>query len=355
MSLIRVLVADDSALMRQTLKRIISAEPGMELVGAARDGEDAVAKARELRPDVMTMDINMPKLDGITALQIILEEKICPVVMVSSLTQRGTATTFECLELGAFDFVAKPDGTVSADMGSVTAELIAKLRAAVSSKMLERVRKRGFVARERVAAPPQRRQMTDPVAVAIGISTGGPATLTEVLPLLPSDLPASLFLVQHMPASFMSSFAKRLDSNCVLKVTEGSAGMQVEPGVCYVAPGGLHLCPHRKMTGSIVLRTPAQPRTLFIPSVNVMMKAVLAAYGQNTIGVLMTGIGDDGADQMVAIRQAGGSTIAESEETAVVYGMPREAFERGGADVVVPHYEVAQQIVRAVERIGDRR
>ena len=246
MNSIRVLVADDSALMRQTLKRIVQAEPGMEIAGIARDGEDAVAKARELRPDVVTMDINMPKLDGVTALQMILEEKICPVVMVSSLTQRGVVTTFECLELGAFDFVAKPDGTVSANMGAVAAELIAKLRAAASSGVLDRARRhraRRFAPRERVAPPVPRWQTNGPVAVAIGISTGGPATLTEVLPVLPRDLPASVFLVQHMPATFLTAFARRLDENCALKVVEGRAGMQVDPGVCYVAPGGRTFAP----------------------------------------------------------------------------------------------------------------
>ena len=358
MSSIRVLVADDSALMRQTLKRVITAEPGMEVVGIARDGEDAVAKARDLRPDVVTMDINMPKLDGITALQLILDEKICPVVMVSSLTQRGAMTTFECLELGAFDFVAKPDGTVSSNLGSVATELVSKLRAAAAAGVLQRVsrnRARRLSSRDRVDVPVARWQNTGPIAVAIGISTGGPATLTEVLPLLPADLPASVFLVQHMPASFLSAFAHRLNEHCALNVMEARAGMTVEKGVCYVAPGGLHLCPHRKSNGDIIIRTPAQPQTLFIPSVNVMMQAVLEAYGPRTVGVLMTGIGDDGADQMVAIRKAGGLTIAESEQTAVVFGMPREAIERGGADVIAPHFEVAQNIVQAVGKIGDRK
>jgi two-component system, chemotaxis family, protein-glutamate methylesterase/glutaminase len=358
MSSIRVLVADDSALMRQTVKRIIDAEPGMEIAGTARDGEDAVAKARELRPDVVTMDINMPKLDGITALQLILDEKICPVVMVSSLTQRGALTTFECLELGAFDFVAKPDGTVSANMGSVATELVSKLRAAAASGVLQQVRKnraRRLASRERVEVPVTRWQASGPIGVAIGISTGGPATLSEVLPLLPPDLPASVFLVQHMPATFLAAFARRLNEHCPMKVVEGRAGMVVEPGACYVAPGGLHLCPHRKSTGEIVIRTPAQPQTLFIPSVNVMMQAVLGTYGPNTVGVLMTGIGDDGADQMVAIRKAGGVTIAESEDTAVVYGMPREAVEHGGADIIAPHYEIAQQIVQAVGKVNKRK
>ena len=358
MSSIRVLIADDSALMRQTLKRIIDAEPGMEIAGIARDGEDAVAKARELRPDVVTMDINMPKLDGITALQLILDEKICPVVMVSSLTQRGALTTFECLELGAFDFVAKPDGTVSSNMGTVAADLVSKLRTAAATGTLQRVRKnraRRLASRERVELPVARWETNGPVAVAIGISTGGPATLTEVLPHLPKDLPAAVFLVQHMPATFLTAFARRLDEHCPMKVLEGRAGMAVEAATCYVAPGGLHLCPHRKSSGEIVLRTPAQPHTLFVPSVNVMMQAVLQTYGPRTVGVLMTGIGDDGADQMVAIRQAGGVTIAESEETAVVYGMPREAVERGGADLIVPHYEIAQQIVQAVGKVCSRK
>lgn len=347
MSKIRVLVADDSALMRQTLKKVVATSDDFELVGLARDGEDVIAKARQLRPDVISMDINMPKLDGITALQTILHEKICPVVMVSSLTQRGTATTFECLELGAFDFVAKPDGTVSANLGAVAEELLSKLKAAAI---------RGIVRtgeRRKPYQPPSGRifeKVTRPQGVAIGISTGGPATLQEVLPLIPADVPASIFLVQHMPPAFIASFAKRLDDHCALKVIEARSGMQVEQSVCYVAPGGMHLCLHRKMTGEVVIRTPSAPATLFVPSVGVMMASVLSIYGADTIGVLMTGIGDDGADAMVAIRKAGGHTIAESEQTAVVFGMPREAYERGGACVVAPSYEVAGAIVKAVRR-----
>ena len=351
MGRIRVLVADDSALMRQTLKRIIAASADLDLVGLARDGEDAITKARELRPDVVSMDINMPKLDGITALQTILREKICPVVMVSSLTQQGTATTFECLELGAFDFVGKPDGTVSNNMGVVANELIAKLKAAASRGIVDRLQRNRE--RRQPYRPPLRATFENVVrkrAVTIGISTGGPATLQEVLPLIPPDLPASLFLVQHMPPAFVASFAKRLGDNCSLKVVEGRSGMPVEPSVCYVAPGGMHLCLHRKITGEVVIRTPTTPATLFVPSVGVMMDSVLKIYGTDTIGVLMTGIGDDGANQMVAIRQAGGHTIAESEETAVVFGMPREAIERGGACVVAPSHHVAGEIVKAVRR-----
>jgi two-component system chemotaxis response regulator CheB len=359
MDKIRVLVADDSALMRQTLKRIIGESGDLDLIGTARDGEDAVAKARELRPDVISMDINMPKMDGISALQMIVHEKICPVVMVSSLTQKGATTTFECLELGAFDFVGKPDGTVSSNMGVVAQELIGKLKAAATrgtTSRLARNQDRRISQRSAVAAKTDATTHTKfgtgtrARAVAIGISTGGPATLQDVLPLIPADIPASLFLVQHMPPSFISSFAKRLDDSCAMKVVVGSSGMRVEPGVCYVAPGGMQMCLHRKLTGEVVIRTPTTPATLFTPSVGVMMDSVLKVYGRDTIGVLMTGIGDDGADQMVAIKQAGGYTIAESDETAVVYGMPREAAERGGASVQLPSYEVAGEIVKVIRR-----
>jgi two-component system chemotaxis response regulator CheB len=336
--------------MRQTLKRIIEAASGLDLVGLARDGEDAVAKARELRPDVMSMDINMPKLDGISALQIILHEKICPVVMLSSLTQDGAMTTFECMELGAFDFVAKPDGTVSSNLGAVGKELTSKLKAAAAHGVVDRLqRSRQRRQCSRPALAPACGGMVRPRAVAIGISTGGPATLQEVLPRMPARLPASIFLVQHMPASFIACFTKRLDDNCAIKVVQARSGMLVEPSVCYVAPGAMHLCVHRKISGEIVIRTPTAPATLFVPSVGIMMDSVLQIFGTDTIGVLMTGIGDDGADAMVAIKQAGGHTIAESEQTAVVYGMPREAIERGGACVVAPSYDVAQEILNAVE------
>jgi DNA-binding NarL/FixJ family response regulator len=215
--------------MRQTFKRIIAASGDLDLVGLARDGEDAVSKARELRPDVVSMDINMPKLDGITALQLILQEKICPVVMVSSLTQQGTATTFECLELGAFDFVAKPDGTVSNNMGLVADELISKLKAAASRGIVDRMQ-RNRERRKPYQAPVRStfENITRKRAIAIGISTGGPATLQEVLPQIPADVPASIFLVQHMPPAFIASFAKRLDEHCAIKVVEGRSGIELD-------------------------------------------------------------------------------------------------------------------------------
>ncbi len=348
---IRVLIADDSALMRQKLRQIVEADPELEVAGVARDGEDAVAKARELRPDVVSLDINMPRLDGVSVLQVLLSERICPAVMVSSLTQKGAVATFECLELGAFDFVAKPDGTVSSNLILLADEIRSKLKAAAVSGTLKRLVSR----REKRTSPPAQAPKTRASAaatgykaVAIGISTGGPLTLMDVLPLIPAEVNAALFLVQHMPASFIRTFVRRLNDACRIEVVEAEAGAQVRPGVCYVAPGEHQLTLYRKTAGDVVIRTPTQPQTLFVPSVDVMMKSVLQAYGPDTVGVLMTGIGNDGAEQMVAITKAGGHTIAESEESSVVYGMPRQAIENGGARVVAPSWQIAGEILKAL-------
>lgn len=349
---IRVLIVDDSALMRQKLRQIVESDPELEVAGVARDGEDAIVKARELRPDVVSLDINMPKLDGVGVLQMIMDERICPVVMVSSLTQKGAVTTFECLELGAFDFVAKPDGTVSSNLMVLADDIRSKLKAAATSGTLKRLVSRR-VKRGSPRPAPALAASTSVVAsgykaVALGISTGGPVTLMDVLPLIPADVNAALFLVQHMPGPFIHTFAQRLNGACQIEVVEAEAGVQVQRGVCYVAPGEHQLTLYRKTNGEVVIRTPTQPETLFMPSVDVMMKAVLQTYGRNTVGVLMTGIGNDGAEQMVEITKAGGYTIAESEETAVVYGMPRQAIENGGARVVAPSWQIAQEILKAL-------
>jgi two-component system chemotaxis response regulator CheB len=334
------------------LKKMLEADPDIEVLAPARDGVDVVQKAREFLPDVITMDVNMPGQDGITALQHIVNERICPVVMVSSLTQEGAVTTFEALELGAFDFVAKPGGTVSSNMEEAAGELIAKVKAAAKGRkkqvtsLLARTRTRQVQsARPTVARGKISR------AVAIGISTGGPKTIYEVLPLIPPDINAALFLVQHMPANFTSSYVKRLNEACQVDVVEAQAGMKVQPGVVYVGSGGHHLNLFKNSQGDILLRLPTKPDHLFIPSVGVMMQSVLYIFGRHTIGVLMTGMGDDGADAMAEINRAGGITIAESEESAIVFGMPAEAIKRGGGRVVAPAWEIAEQIIRAVERL----
>jgi len=350
--MIKVLIADDSALMRKMLKRILELDPEIEVVAAARDGNDVVEKAREYLPDVVTMDVNMPGQDGITALQYIVDEKICPVVMVSSLTQEGAVTTFEALELGAFDFVGKPGGTVSSNMDSVADELLSKVKLAASLKKKGRISDRLSRSRLRpetkLKASPGSSKTTK--AVAMGISTGGPKVIYEVLPLLPPNINAALFLVQHMPPNFTSTYVKRLNDACQLNVVEAQAGMKVEKGVLYIGSGGRHLNLIRTSTGDVMIRLASKPDHLFIPSVSVMMESVLSVYGARTVGVIMTGMGNDGADAMVNIRKAGGTTIAESEESAIVYGMPGETVKRGGAEIVVPIWNIAAEIIKAVNR-----
>ena len=369
--MIKVLICDDSALMRRTLKIMVESDPHLEVIGTARDGDDAIQKARELLPDVITMDINMPRTDGITAMQYIVDEKIAPVLMVSSLTQEGAEATFEALALGAFDYVSKPGGTVTMDMSSVTIELIAKLKAACGKK---RKTKGIGKSRSNFKKPVSPNTITNKTvnrsarrkplcrtssrrigssrfgfkAVALGISTGGPKTIFDVLPYLPADLNAAIFMVQHMPATFTRTFAQRIDKNCPMRCVEAEAGETVEPGTIYLARGGVHLCIRKNLSGKIIIRTPKKPVTQFIPGVDVMMDSVVSVFGKETIGVEMTGMGHDGADGMVKIKEAGGVTIAESEDTAIVFGMPREAIERGGVDIILPSYEIADEIIKAV-------
>ena len=357
MKKIGVLICDDSALMRMTLKKLIEADEELYVAGAARDGEDAIEKARRLRPDVVTMDINMPGLDGLSALQVIVHEKIAPVIMVSSLTQEGAVTTFEALELGAFDYVGKPGGTVSSDMSTVAAELLEKIKAAAQydpkSKLLRKKapradRRPGVARKKRIPPRVSRKPDMDFKAIAIGISTGGPKTIFEVLPYLPADLNAAVFLVQHMPPNFTSSFAKRIDQNTDMRCVEASAGMGVEPGTIYLGKGGHHLTLLKRSNGQVMIRTPTRPKSLFMPSVDIMMKAVAKVFGPQSVGVIMTGMGKDGAKGMEEIVQSGGVSIAESEESAIVYGMPREVIERGLAQIVIPSWEIADSIMKLV-------
>lgn len=350
---IRVLVVDDSALMRRYLTEILETDPSIIVVGRARDGEEAVLKAMELKPDVVTLDINMPKMDGLTALQYIMVQAPCPVVVVSSLTQKGALATFEALELGAIDYVAKPEGTVSAGIKALAAEIVAKVKTAARANWR---RARPSLKRPaRTEAVPLPARLSCERAeriVVIGVSTGGPRTLMDILPRLPRDFPAPVIVVQHMPADFTGPFADRLNRHCALRVKEAANNDVLTPGQVLVAPGGCHL-KVRKRLGSreISCHLSREPATLYVPSVSVTMASLLDVVDtRRLIGVLLTGMGDDGADTMVRIKQGGGLTIAEAEETAIVWGMPREAIERGGAALVLPSYAIADALVEEVTR-----
>jgi two-component system chemotaxis response regulator CheB len=355
--MIRVLIVDDSALMRRALKEIIMTDIGLEVVGTARDGQDAIEKVHALNPDVVTMDINMPVMDGLTSMQYILHDyPETAFLMVSSLTEEGALTTFEALELGAFDYVAKPSGTVSSNIHIVGKEIIQKIKLAYKSvnkkSIRDRIQRRSSLMTPKIPETKTKENFVNNVVlskvVVIGISTGGPGTLMEVLPMLPEDMKAALIIIQHMPPSFTTSFAKRLNDACHIPIKEADAGDVLQNGRGFLAPGGYQLMV-RGEEG--IIRISSSPKTIFMPSVNVTMDSVLDAFGgKNVIGVLMTGMGDDGANAMVRIRNAGGITIAEDESTAVVFGMPREAIERGGAEIVAPSYKIAEAIIKAVRK-----
>jgi len=356
----KILIADDSALMRRSLRKMLE-DRGFDVAGTARDGEDVLVKAEQLKPDVITLDINMPRMDGITALRKLLKKNIAPIIMVSSLTQSGANTTIKALELGAFDCVGKPGGTVSADMSSVALDLERKIREAAASGILDRLRmERRKTTRVTVSKPSLKKddkkgkieksetrfvRSSTFKAIAIGISTGGPKTIFDVLPNIPPNINAAIFMVQHMPPNFTAQFAARIDRSCKLKCEEVKGGTIVKPGVIYLGKGGYHLNLIKKASGDVVIRTPTRPPHLFVPSVDIMMNSVFNVYGKSTIGVLMTGMGDDGANAMVNIKKGGGKTIAESRESAIVWGMPGEAYNRGGVDLLKPSWEIADAIL----------
>lgn len=348
-SKIRVLVVDDSAFMRQVLRGILEAEPDMEVCGIARDGMEAVEKAVELQPDVITMDVNMPGMDGLVALKRILERVPARVIMVSSLTQEGADITIEALRLGAVDFVAKPGGSTSLNIKHVAEELVHKVWAAAAARGPRPTRTIPARALQPPpASAPGPAQVTLPYAapprylVLIGASTGGPRTLDEIVPRLPADLLYAVIIIQHMPPGFTLSLARRLDATAKLKVLEASDGHRILSGEAIVGKGGYQL-KLASSGGHLVCRLDTEPAVVHKPSVNVTLRSAMEAFEpKRIIGVLLTGMGDDGADAMVELRQRGGFTVAESEETAVIFGMPRAAIKKGGAEVVASSYRIAE-------------
>lgn len=356
---IRAIVADDSALTRRVLSRMLESDPNIEVVALAHDGVEAVNKARDLQPDIITLDVSMPRENGISALRTIVGEKICPAIIVSSLTQKSADTTLEALSIGAFDCIAKPNASSINSLDTIQNDLIRKVRAAVASSKRQRLtplldfiptqpQHSGFQTPE---SPLVAKGAAPRKAIAIGISTGGPTSIQSVLPLLPPDLDAAVFLVQHMPVNFTASFARRLDAKCAVKVQEATQDQYVESGACYVGQGGTHLVPLRLSSGRIKITCPTEPQATFMPSVDEMLRAVTKAFGaENTIGILMTGIGHDGAESLHDLKLAGGYTIAESEESAVVYGMPRSAIERGAACDILPKHLIADAVMHKLAK-----
>ena len=348
--MIKLLIVDDSALMRRQLALLFQAEGDFQLF-QARNGSEAVAANREYLPDVVTLDINMPEMDGITALAQLMADRPVPVVMVSSLTEKGALATFEALNLGAVDYVTKPGGTISLSIDAIRAELVGKVRAAAKARLkckgpslAERLR----ADRERSAARPVavRRGPGGEGLVVIGVSTGGPRTLEDILPQLPETFPWPVLVAQHMPAAFTRSFAERLDTVCQLHVVEAAGPMLLEAGMVYIGNGGADMVLARRGGRLTILPKPENAKFLWHPSVELLGRSVLECCDPaRVVAVLLTGMGCDGADAFTEIKQRSGRTIAESEASAVVFGMPAELIKRGGATVVLPSEQIAAQIL----------
>ena len=345
----KILIVDDSALMRKLLREIFEKE-GDFIIETARNGKEAIEKNLSFQPDVITLDINMPEMDGITALAHIMNQRPVPVVMVSSLTEKGALATFEALNLGAVDYVTKPGGTISLNIDEIRDEIISKVRSATRAKLKTKALVRKIrEEREKILkpSPPKEISDKDERIVLIGVSTGGPRTLEEILPELPADFPMPVIVAQHMPPTFTKSFAERLNSICELNVVEVDHPMPVETGTIYIGKGGTDVVLARRAQKLIVHSKPENPSFLWHPSVEILGRSALEHCDpKKIIAVMLTGMGYDGADSFTEIKKRGGKTIAESEESAVVFGMPRELIERGGATVVLPTEKIAKQIIK---------
>jgi len=334
---IRVLVIDDSALMRELLTALIASDPAFEVVGAAPDPLVAWERIKTLRPDVLTLDVEMPRMDGLSFLDRLMVHHPVPTLMVSSLTEKGCDTTLRALELGAVDFVTKPKVDLAHGFGASGAELLAKLRVVAGARVRPRV------AGPPVAAAPRALGKGTHTVVAIGASTGGTEALHAVLTALPADAPG-IVIVQHMPERFTAQFASRLDSHCAIHVKEAAHGDRVLPGHALVAPGGRHMRLRRSGAAFSVEVFDAAPVHHVRPAVDVLFQSCAAHLGGSAMGILLTGMGEDGARGLLSMRQAGAHTIAQDEATCVVFGMPREAIARGAAVEVLPLERVAGAI-----------
>lgn len=376
---IRVLVVDDSALMRQLLPKLLTTDPAIEVVGTAVDGDFALCKVEALHPDVVTLDLDMPRMDGFTVLKRLLRDHRIPVLIVSSLSRHGAEATVRALELGAVDVVAKPQGLVSRRLGEIAAELTAKVRAAAALPTHHPLFAR-VVPGEDSDAPPSERA-TGPVRapvpapgkvglagpvpakdaraaawdgpaaerlVVIGVSTGGPYALTELLPRLPADFPAAVAVVQHMPPGFTEPLAARLNSLSAITVLEAADGVRLVPGLALVAPGDRHLRLRRAGRGAEAVLSDEPPVNGHRPSADVLFESAAAVFRARGVGLVMTGMGSDGAEGLARIRLAGGRTLAQDAASCVVNGMPRAAVARGVVERIVALADLPAVLVRLV-------
>jgi len=338
--LIRVLVIDDSAFSRQTITRMLETSPLVEVVGVARDGEDALRKTLELKPDLITLDLEMPRMDGFTFLRIVMAKRPTPIIVISG--RAGEDDVFKALDLGAVDFIAKPTLLATPELQTIEEGLIRKVHA-IRELRIEKVSER-IQSRPPILARPIDQRRTIAPVVVIGSSTGGPPALVQIFGAF-TELPLCTFLVaQHMPSAFTRGFAERLDRLTPLRVHEAEDGEELEPGTALIAPGGCHL--ELEMRGSrVVTRLDPEPDSArYVPSVDRLFESAAKQFGERLLAIVLTGMGDDGRKGACQVKEAGGRVIAESEETAVIYGMPKQVVNAGAADQILPLQEIPAEI-----------
>ena len=345
--MIRVVVVDDSAFMRKAISTMLKNDPQIEVVAVARDGEEGLEMVRKYDPDVVTMDIEMPKMDGLTALKHIMMEMPRPVIMVSSLTTEGAEATLKAMEYGAVDFIPKQFSMVSLEIVKIEEELRSKVKSVARKKdnlrVFRRIKKKAPVTT--IKGFDKKKSILVRDIVAVGVSTGGPPVVQKILSELPRDFPACILIAQHMPGSFTGPFARRLNEASQLTVKEAESGDVIKPGHVFVAPGGQHLKIDQKVSRIDVVVTHEPRDALYKPSADVLISSVAKGVGKRGLGVILTGMGHDGLLGIRELKQRGGKAIAQNEESCVVYGMPKAIVDEHLADVVTDVDHMAETIV----------
>ncbi len=350
--MIRVLIVDDSAFMRNAIANMLSADPEITIVGKAKDGVEAIEMNEKLNPDVITMDVEMPRMDGISALKHIMNTKPVPVIMVSSLTLEGAKVTIDALEIGAVDFIPKNLSDLSINIVKIKDVLIQKIKQ-IGKKGLVKKKQPSIISQPKQSETykiPQRTTGERRISlVAIGTSTGGPKALQEILPKLPKDFPVPIVIAQHMPPNFTGPFAQRLNELSKISVKEASDGDLIENGVAYLAPGYGHMRLKRQKGIEVVASiSPDREEFIYRPSVDALMMSVAELFPGRALGVILTGMGNDGCKGLIALKRTGGRVFAQNEETCVIYGMPKAVVDAGIADKVLPLEEIAGEIINSV-------
>ncbi len=346
--MINVLVVDDSAFMRKVLPDLINSDPELKVCGTARDGKDAIKKAEELKPDVITMDIEMPVMDGIEATKQIMSRKPTPILAISALTYEGSQYTIDAIDAGAVDFILKPDGSISLKIEQVKDEILKKIKAAAHAKL--EIKKRPVK-----PISMQFKQQTYRKIVVIGSSTGGPQTLEQVVPFIPKNIPAPILIVQHMPPLFTASLAKRLDSQSEIRIVEAEEGQEIEDGKAYLAPGDFHMEVEQRKEGGItkhfIKLNQNEKEQGVRPSVNVTLRCVADVFGKNAVAVILTGMGSDGTEGSRMIKENGGKVIAQDKDTSIIYGMPKAVYDAGYTDSVCALEDIPVEILNILDQI----